>query len=304
VPQRGGARPRMMILMPSVFCVRNFVHSGLLDRLLQTCDTTVVAPHFHPGFQRPGVTWAQQMPAPHSWGRLYRHFVLALAAAHARRCSNRSVLISRPWFAHHWGPRARLAAAMHDILGALLASGPWYRALDRIDIRMRPLNYDLRTLLAALRANRPSLVLSTCCVDSAELPYVLAARRLGIPTAAAILSFDNLTSRGRRWMGYGHYLVWNEGMREQLLRLYPDVRPCQVFVTGTPQFDFHVKPDYIWSRAEVAHRLGVDPRKHWIVFAGSAEPLMPTGPELVRQIHTKLLDARQLGVCGSSPSAR
>ncbi len=63
---------------------------------------------------------------------------------------------------------------------------------------------------------------------------------MGIPTAGFIFSWDNLTSRSRIFVPYDDYLVWTDRVRD-LLRLYREVPPTRIYVTGTPQFDFHFK---------------------------------------------------------------
>src|SRR3990172_7909802 len=63
-------------------------------------------------------------------------------------------------------------------------------------------------------------------------------RKLSIllkPTA----DFDRLFSRARLLPHYDHYLVWHKGMKEQLLNIYPSIKEDHVYITGTPQFDFH-----------------------------------------------------------------
>jgi hypothetical protein len=88
---------------------------------------------------------------------------------------------------------------------------------------------------------KPSLVFNGSHVHSGiALQAVQAAQWLGIPAATFVFSWDNLTSQGRIMPPYDFYLVWNEAIRDQLLSIYPSIRPEQVFVTGTPQFDFHL----------------------------------------------------------------
>ena len=92
------------------------------------------------------------------------------------------------------------------------------------------------------------------------------AHRMGIPTAAFIFSWDNLTSRGRIFVPYDYYLMWNEEMKAQILSQYPFLKPEQVLVTGTPQFDFHFNPEFWLSREELCHRVGLDPQRPFILY--------------------------------------
>jgi hypothetical protein len=99
----------------------------------------------------------------------------------------------------------------------------------------------------------------------ADLP-LRVAHRMGIPTGAFIFSWDNLTSRSRIFVPYDYYFMWNEEMKAQLLDQYRNLSPDQVIVTGTPQFDFHFKPEYCLSREELCSRLGIDPARPFILY--------------------------------------
>jgi hypothetical protein len=98
-----------------------------------------------------------------------------------------------------------------------------------------------------------------------ELPLGVA-KRMGIPTVGFIFSWDNLTSRSRIFVPYDYYLVWHGGMKKQLLSIYPKIKPGNVFITGTPQFDYHFKPEFYLSREELCKRIGVDPNRPYILY--------------------------------------
>ena len=89
---------------------------------------------------------------------------------------------------------------------------------------------------------------------------------MGIKTAGFIFSWDNLTSRSRIFVPYDHYLVWHEGMKRQLLEIYPRIDPDAVHVTGSPQFDYHFDPERALPREELARRVGIDPGRPFILY--------------------------------------
>lgn len=100
---------------------------------------------------------------------------------------------------------------------------------------------------------------------AAELP-LRVAHRMGFRTAGFVFSWDNLTSRSRIFVPYDDYLVWNEGMRRQLLEIYPRVGADRVHATGTPQFDYHFKAEFRLSREELCGRIGVDPGRPFVLY--------------------------------------
>jgi hypothetical protein len=138
----------------------------------------------------------------------------------------------------------------------------------------------------ALRANnyyaelfnriKPDLVFNCSHIhgEAGELPLKVA-KRMAIPTAGFIFSWDNLTSRSRIFVPYDYYLVWHDFMKRQLLGIYPNIRPGQVVVTGTPQFDFHFKPELLLSREELCRRIGIDPCRPFILYTTGVDQHFP-----------------------------
>jgi hypothetical protein len=83
---------------------------------------------------------------------------------------------------------------------------------------------------------------------------------------------------------YDYFLVWNEGLKAQLLEMYKQIRPEQVFVTGTPQFDFHFRPEFYQTREEFCRQVGADPKRPIVLYTTGMANHMPGEPELVQQI--------------------
>ncbi|MBN1304035.1 MAG: hypothetical protein JXA13_06335 [Anaerolineales bacterium] len=134
---------------------------------------------------------------------------------------------------------------------------------NKLSLWLKPTN-DFDTLFEHIK---PDLVFNTSHIHAprGELP-ARVAHAMGIPTAAFVFSWDNLSSRGRILPKYDHFLVWHTQMREQLLRLYPGVQSNQVHITGTPQFDYHFKPEFCLSRQELCDQLGLDSSRPFILY--------------------------------------
>lgn len=131
----------------------------------------------------------------------------------------------------------------------------------------------------------PKLVFNGSHIHSRNaMQAVQAAQWLGIPTAAFIFSWDNLTSQGRITLPYDYFLVWNEALREQLLEMYDWIKPENVFVTGTPQFDFHFRPEFYQSREEFCESIGADPERPIVLYSTGMANHMPGEPEIVEGI--------------------
>lgn len=104
---------------------------------------------------------------------------------------------------------------------------------------------------------------------------VKVAHNMGIPTVVFIFSWDNLTSRSRIFAPYDYYLVWNKTMREKLLSIYAFIPPERIIITGTPQFDFHFKPEFCLERAELCKRIGIDPQRPFVLYTAGIDRHFP-----------------------------
>lgn len=132
---------------------------------------------------------------------------------------------------------------------------------------------------------KPSLVFNGSHIHSRNaIQAVQAAQWLGIPTATFVFSWDNLTSQGRIILPYDYFLVWNDALKKQLLEMYDWIRPENVFVTGTPQFDFHFRPDFYLDREEFCSSIGADPARPIVFYSTGMANHMPGEPEIVERL--------------------
>jgi len=132
---------------------------------------------------------------------------------------------------------------------------------------------------------KPDLVFNGSHIHSLiSRPVIHAARRLGIKTATFLFSWDNLTSQGRILPYHDFYLVWNDQIKKDLLQIYKKIRESQVYVTGTPQFDFHFNKGIFSSRAQYAELIGVDPARPIILYTTGMLNLMPDEDIIVERL--------------------
>lgn len=289
------SRPRIAALVPMVWSVRNVVYSGLLDRLRDGgADVHLILRHGEPAPSEPGYPAFAAAAGIHPLlipaerrvrGKAFIDGVVR--SAFNRRHAIASYPLYRRWYQRNWSLRERARAGVIEALGAAATSTAMFETLRRWTERRYRRARDLGPVRDQLARLVPDLLWSTFCVTPLEHPYYLAARDLGIPVVTSILSFDNLTSRGVL-PEFDHYFVWHEGMRDQVRRLYPHVRPEQITITGTPQFDFHRNPAFTWSRERTLRRLGLPVNARYVLYAGSHVGLAPEEPALVSRIAAHL----------------
>jgi len=135
----------------------------------------------------------------------------------------------------------------------------------------------VRRFVEVLARERPDCILCTHQRASQAVPAMLAARKLGIPSATFIYSWDNLP-KGRMAVHADHFLVWSEDMRAELRRYYPEVTPDRIHVIGTPQFEFYFDGRFRQSREAFLQSLGLDAARPVICFSGDDVATSPFDP--------------------------
>jgi hypothetical protein len=123
-----------------------------------------------------------------------------------------------------------------------------------------------------LRDQRPDVMLITPLVGVIETPqpdYVRAARRLGIPTALCVWSWDHLSSKALIRDLPDRVLVWNDIQREEAVRLHR-VPPARVVATGAQCFDQWFGRQPSRTRAEFLADAGLPQDRPFVLYVGSA----------------------------------
>lgn len=118
-----------------------------------------------------------------------------------------------------------------------------------------------------LQNEKPSIVFCTNQRPVLAIAPLLAAKDLGIPTATFIFSWDNLP-KATMVVETDYYFVWSDHMKNELLYYYDYIKPEQVFVTGTPQFELHTDRSNILSREAFYAENRLDAVKKYICYSG------------------------------------
>ncbi|WP_395059654.1 hypothetical protein [Flavobacterium sp.] len=98
-------------------------------------------------------------------------------------------------------------------------------------------------------------------------PFILAAEELKIKTTAFIFSWDNLASKGRMAGNFDYYLVWSDLMKQELLHFYQSIKPNQIEIVGTPQFEPYILDRYGMSKENFLKRFNLDSNLPTMLFS-------------------------------------
>lgn len=272
-------RPHVVLVVPRGESVRTFLYSDTLGTLAESARVTLLSviddekftAHFRSSCD--GLIPLRYHPEH----RLVSYLRMITDTAHDRWLW--SEVAKNRWEIRRTEAKGGAARLKRAVLEGVSRSFAFRRGLKFLTDLERSANWALRptsdfeTLWSELK---PDLVFNCSHVHgpAGELP-LKAAHRLGIPTAGFIFSWDNLTSRSRIFVPYDDYLVWTDRMRDDLLRIYRDVSPDRVLVTGTPQFDFHFKEEYHLTREELCSRIGIDPSRRFILYTTGVDKHFP-----------------------------
>jgi hypothetical protein len=168
--------------------------------------------------------------------------------------------------------------------------------LSKMERKLSRILLNTESYLESFNKLKPSLVFNGSHVHSRNaIQAIQAAQWLKISTATFIFSWDNLTSQGRIIPPYDYYLVWNDALKDQLLNIYSSIKPEQVFVTGTPQFDFHFRTEFYWSKENFCNQVGADPNRPIVLYSTGMANHMPGEQDIVEEIADILKEMKELG---------
>jgi hypothetical protein len=145
------------------------------------------------------------------------------------------------------------------------------RAMTRWHFGAR--RYVPHELFRRMQAECGTLVLSNV-QPHAAVPFLVGARRLGIPTVAHIASWDHTVGKGVIAPFCDVYVVQNEAMREDLARFH-GIGPERVVVTGWPQTDLYALERPREAYEGLVRSFGLDPTRPLLVVMGNTPSNTP-----------------------------
>ncbi len=163
----------------------------------------------------------------------------------------------------------------------------WLPRTEAVERVMRswffsPRRHVPKRLLETMRNECAALVVSNVQPRSV-MPYLAAARRLGIPVVAYVASWDHTVGKGVISPHCARYIVQNAVMEDDLRR-YHGIAPDRVDVTGWPQTDvFHrtrPRADY----DALLRSYSLDPGRPLVLVMGNTPTNAPYEGKLVERL--------------------
>jgi hypothetical protein len=292
-------KPTLSVIMPRGETFRNFVYTGALDRVAESVDLDLLSVFPTPDLEAllrsryRNVTELAKVDEKFTVNYLRE----ILDMAHQRRVWSQAAIERwklRDIEANTTGKKLKRIA--NKAVSRLFAHRPGLEFLDGLERSASRAFRTTEIFLQHFERTKPALVFNGSHIHSRNsIAAVQAAKWLGIPTAAFCFSWDNLTSQGRVIPQHDYYLVWNEGIKRTLLDHYPKTKAENVFVTGTPQFDFHYRKEFYWSREEFCQRIGADPNRPIVLYSTGMANHVAHEPRTVEDIADMLKGMTDLG---------
>jgi UDP-N-acetylglucosamine:LPS N-acetylglucosamine transferase len=137
-------------------------------------------------------------------------------------------------------------------------------------------------LLETIERECSALVLSNV-QPHAAVPFLVAARRLGLPVVAHVASWDHTVGKGVISPHCDLYIVQNRVMEDDLRR-YHDIDPARVRVTGWPQTDIFQRARPRADYEDLLRRYGLDPSRPLVLLMGNTPTNAPYEGRFVERV--------------------
>jgi UDP-N-acetylglucosamine:LPS N-acetylglucosamine transferase len=142
--------------------------------------------------------------------------------------------------------------------------------------------YTSRTLVSRMRDDCSGLVVAN--VQSLQaVPYLNAARRLGLPVVGYVASWDHTVGKGIVSPHVDRYVVQNEVMRDDLVR-YHAIAAERIVVTGWPQSDVFARQRPRAAYDVLLTKFRLDPSRRVVLVAGNTPTNAPYEGRFVERL--------------------
>ncbi|PBJ13839.1 UDP-glycosyltransferase [Flavobacterium sp. ACN6] len=179
----------------------------------------------------------------------------------------------------------------------LIATYSSQKGLDKICEKIKKLEQNTsyyQHCLETLKVEKPNLVFCTNQRPVLAIAPLLAAQKLGIPTATFIFSWDNLP-KATMVVETDFYFVWSQYMKKELLHYYPNISEDKIFITGTPQFESHFDDQKLVTRTVFFEKYNLDFNKKYICYSGDDFTTCPDDPQYLSDVADAVRDMNNEG---------
>lgn len=286
-------RPDLLFVLSNGFSTRMVLQSALVPKLqAKGLRVAVLSPsagdtHFKALCTRHGI---EAIACPDVTGKVLGLYSDARRYLFEDFQANASLRAKHQFEVHAPSIHPVLRARAHagNALNALVTRAPSVqRRLGDVEhLAIRSGSY--RALLAGLA---PRVLVSTYPVNWVEIFALREAERLGIRTVGQLLSWDNITCKGRFAAVPERFISWGPIMTRELAEFY-GVDEESVEETGVAHFDMHAHPPDEAARDTALRKLGLDPARPYLFFGMSASFFAPHEIDIAAWLARRVREGR------------
>ena len=133
----------------------------------------------------------------------------------------------------------------------------------------------------------PKVIVSTYPVNFQEAMLLAAAKHTQKKSIIQLLSWDNITCKGRFPHLADEYMVWGPIMKNELTEYY-QIPTENIYECGVPHFDIHVKTRQNPNPTPYLKELGLTPNYPYLFFGMSSPRFAPQEIDIVEWLAKKV----------------
>ncbi len=286
---------KILILVPDGVGIRNYLYSDLISELRKNgAEICLYHKVSNAAIKEIEKVHEIKVETTEIWN-LKESFYLKLlreSTSYARLVYFKSVL-KNPTIINFWGknPKSIKLKVFYTLckkLGAFFSKK--YSTIREYEIKYEVLikkTNTYRNAVKDLKKIQPDFIINLHQRSPITTPVILAAQALKIKNSTVIFSWDNIP-KGRLICRPDMYFVWSDLMKQQLCLLYKEINPENVFVTGSPQFEFHTKKQFQQSKKDFFRKYNLDINKKTICFSGDDRLTSPYDPSFLEDLCSSL----------------
>lgn len=285
---------KILIILPRGESIKNFVYSGITDALRE--DYKVVFFSIIPNQEIKEYLISKcdtfYELKENSYRNKYSEEILKiLQIAHFKKINSvtGNLKVIKDDFESKKNSKSFILRKARKALASIFKSQKSLHKLTNYFVKSNYKSPNVLMYESALKNTSPDLVFNTSHIhNQISLDLMYAVKKLNIKSVTFLFSWDNLTSQGRMIPDYDYYFTWNKKIKQDLLNFYPEINKFNVFVTGTPQFDFHFNNNFIKSKEEIYDFLKIPKQKKIVLYSTGMAYYTPKEHIIVKEIEKVL----------------
>jgi hypothetical protein len=140
---------------------------------------------------------------------------------------------------------------------------------------------------------QPRLLVSTYPVNIIDAKMLYQAKQNGVKTILHLLSWDNITCKGKFPVMADEFIAWGDIMKEELTEYY-GLPEDKITVCGVPHFDEHIKVREKGEYHIAVKEMGLSAEKPYLFFAMSSPRFAPREIDIVEWL-AKSIETNKFG---------